>query len=73
MILAAYRESWKIAKENKSSHEPHIRMYKVMEHHPLIGRIFHKSIKLHTYEGTISDNTVHATASCYRKKPTHVV
>ena len=40
MSLAAYRESWKIVKENKSSQGPHIIMYKVAAHNPLLGRIF---------------------------------
>ena len=47
MILAAYREYWKIVKENTSSPGPHIIMYKAAAQHPLLGWIFH-----HKYEIT---------------------
>ena len=43
MSQAAYRESWKIAKENRSSQGPHIVMYKAAAQHPLLRLIFHKN------------------------------
>ena len=46
MSLAAYRESWKIVKENKSSQGPHIIMYKVAAHNPLLGQIFHQKSEI---------------------------
>ena len=37
LSLAAYRESWKIFKENMSSQGPHIRIYKAAAHQSFLG------------------------------------
>ena len=45
MSLAAYRESWRVVKENTSSRGPHIGIYKSEAQHPLLGWIFHQKSK----------------------------
>ena len=42
MSLDAYRESWKIVKENTLSQGPHIGMYKATAQHLLLGWILHQ-------------------------------
>ena len=69
MILNTYREFYKIVKENMSSQVPHNGMYKAAAQHPLLGCIFYKkSLKFHTYQNTLSYNTVQSPMSCYRKE-----
>ena len=44
--IVAYRESWKIVKYTRSPQGPHIGMYKIAAHQPLLGWIFHQKSEI---------------------------
>ena len=71
MSLAAYREYWKIVKENTSSQGPHIEMYKAAAQHPLLVWIFHQKSEIPYLSGYYLRRHRTGTDVVLPQKPTH--